>query len=69
MKKIENPFVRDLVFLLKEKNHESKNIVNPDDFEAGQQIAYRDVLSLIYQQALAFDIDLADIGMDDYDPE
>ncbi len=69
MKDIENPFIRDLVFLLKEKNDESKNAAKQDDYEMGKHMAYYDVLSLIYQQAIGFGIDLEDIGMANYDPD
>lgn len=69
MKEIENGFIRDLVYLLKEKNEECKKLAKQDDYEAGQHMAYYDVLSLIYQQAIAFNIDLDDIGMANYDPD
>jgi hypothetical protein len=68
MKDIENPFIHDLVFLLREKRDESKKLAKTDDLELGQYMAYSDVLSLIYLQAIAFGIDLEDIGMPN-DPE
>lgn len=39
------------------------------DFALGRLMAYHEVMSLIQQQALAFDLDLADLGLDDVDPE
>lgn len=69
MKEIEKSFVYDLVFLLREKRDESKKDEDLDDLEMGKRLAYSDVLSLIYQQAIAFGIDLNDIGMTDHDPE
>ncbi|MEZ4618175.1 MAG: hypothetical protein R2867_22040 [Caldilineaceae bacterium] len=36
------------------------------DFEKGRLLAYYEVLSLIQQQAVVFDIDLAEIGLKDF---
>jgi len=36
------------------------------DFEKGRLLAYYEVLSLIQQQAIVFDLDLAEIGLKDF---
>ncbi|WP_214467820.1 hypothetical protein [Microbacterium flavescens] len=38
-------------------------------FEAGRLFAYVEVISLMQQQAVAFGIDLTELGLDDIDPE
>lgn len=68
MKEIENGFLRDLVMLLLEMKDESKKNTK-EDLEMGEYIAYCAVLSLIYQQALVFDISLEDIGLANYNPD
>jgi hypothetical protein len=39
------------------------------DYDKGRQYAYFEVISLISQQAEAFGLDLASIGLDRIDPE
>jgi hypothetical protein len=38
-------------------------------FQVGRLTAYHEVVSLMQQQALAFGFDLADVALDDIDPE
>ena len=62
-------FVRDLVMLLKADALAAKEAsAVGDPFEKGRQMAYFEVLDLIVSQAKAFQIDLAAIALDDFDP-
>jgi hypothetical protein len=63
-------FMRDLAALLREKALESKQEAKTGgDFEKGRQIAYYEVLSLIQEQACVFDINLVEIGLNDFDAD
>ncbi len=63
-------FLLDLVTLLREKAAEAKEeAAVGGDYNKGRHFAYYEVLSLVYQQAQVFGIDLESIGMGGFDPE
>jgi len=64
-------FLRDLVGLLVEKARKAKaeRDASGTDYELGQLMAYYETVSLIQQQAEAFDLSFEDIGMPAIDPE
>ncbi|WP_224242245.1 hypothetical protein [Hyalangium gracile] len=67
-------YVRDLSVLLKEKaleaREESRTASAGDRaYALGRLMAFHDVISLMQQQAQAFGIPLAEIGLDDIQPE
>jgi hypothetical protein len=68
-------YLRDLGFSIREKALEAKrtNDAIPGDpdrgFSLGRLMAYHEVVSLMQQQAEAFNISLAEIGLADIDPE
>lgn len=62
-------YLLDIGSLIKEKADEAKNSGGDDDYEVGYRMALYEVISLMHQQAEAFNIDLKDINLDGIDPE
>ncbi len=68
-------YLRDLGFLVREeaiaaKLRAQKNKDGPShDFELGQSFAWYSVVSLMQQQAVAFQIPLEDVALDGLDPD
>lgn len=68
-------YLLDLGVLLKEKAREAKcekdfsSEKNEIDYKLGYLMAYHEVISLMKQQADAFEINQKDIGLYDIDPE
>lgn len=67
-------YFRDFVHLLKEKAVAARSAYvssTGEDrlFNEGRLMAFHDVVSLLQQQARAFDIALADLDLEDIDPE
>jgi hypothetical protein len=67
-------FLKDLCVLIKEKAIGAKRNLNgvmpgDRDHAIGRLMAYHEVVSLIQQQAVAFDIDMTELNMADIDPE
>jgi len=63
-------FLKDLVLLLRDLVTQVKQSTSPSmEFEKGRLLAYYEVLSLIQQQAKAFGVDMAEINMEDFDPD
>lgn len=68
-------YLRDLGFTIREKALEAKrtNDAVPENtdggFSLGRLMAFHEVVSLMQQQADAFSISLAEIGLADIDPE
>jgi len=68
-------YVYDLGLLLKEKALEAKAAKNESrggdnyDYYLGYLMAFHEIVSMMQQQAEAFDIALNDIGLGDIDPE
>ena len=58
-------YLRDLVFLIKERHAELKSELNSDDFKAGVEFGYYAVLELIENQTTAFMIEPSDFGFND----
>jgi len=69
------PYLRDLGTLIKEYAQEAKREraaqdgPNEDLYRAGEIAAYGRIISLMQQQARAFDIPLRDLDLDDIDVE
>ena len=64
-------YLRDLGDLLRQAGSDAKRNAQAaaaDDFERGRLMAYYEVLSLMQQQAVAFDIPLSDLLLDGLDP-
>ena len=61
-------YLLDIGSLIKEKADEAKNN-GDDEYEVGYRMALYEVISLMHQQAHAFNIDLKDVGLEDIDPE
>lgn len=57
-------YLRDLIFILKEKYHTQKS---NNEFEAGLKTQLQHILDLIESQAYAFQIELNEIGFYDFD--
>ena len=60
-------YLRDLVYILKEKNFELSNEVNKDEFNTGVNFAYQSILETIENQASSFQIELNEIGFNDFE--
>lgn len=61
-------YLRDLVFLLKDEvSKMTQTEEDLYDFHAGVKFGYTRTLDLIVTQAHAFQIDLKDIGFEDYE--
>ena len=66
-------YLRDLGQLLREAGQEAKRSARAAtdgdrDFERVKLMAYYEVLSLMQQQAVAFDLPLDDLALDELDP-
>ena len=69
-------YLRDFGLIIKEKALDAKKSANETvvtdgdrGFSLGRLMAFHEVVSLMQQQAGAFGISLAEIGLDDIDPE
>lgn len=62
-------YLRDLGSLVLEAARKSKGNAADDPFERGRLHAYFEVVSLMQQQAVAFGIPLASVGLNGVDPE
>lgn len=68
-------YLRDLTFLIKEMAREAKRNSDASTNDTDRALSLErlmtlhEVVSLMQQQAEAFNIPLADIGLDDIDPE
>lgn len=60
-------YLRDLIFLIKEREAELKSDDSKSEFNDGIECGYSEIISLIENQALAFNLDLRTIGFNDYD--
>lgn len=60
-------FVRDVIFLLREHGAAAaeKFRTSSSELDEGREVAFREVLSTLQGQAIAFDIELADLGLSD----
>ena len=66
-------YLRDLGQLVREAGQEARLSAQAAaggdrDFERGRLMAYYEVLSLMQQQAVAFDLPLEDLALDGLDP-
>jgi hypothetical protein len=67
-------YLRDLGYLIREKAEESQHDARsaaPEDrvWEKGRNFAYMEVVSLMQQQAAAFEIPFTDLMLDGIEPE
>lgn len=64
-------FIRDLVYLIRETGAEARrrSAVGASDFDAGRAMAYVEILSLMQNQALAFQLPPEDLLLAGFDPE
>ena len=66
-------YIRDVVYLLRETGAEaqrkSKRKEQAPDFDAGRALAYVEVLSLMQNQADAFQLSRDDLLLGGFDPE
>ena len=60
-------YLRDLIYLIKERESELKSDKTKTDFDSGIECAYSEIIDLIKNQAFAFNLDLKVIGFDDYE--
>ena len=69
MEKYENykHYPKDNISIIAEKINELLYNNKRDDFILGELTAYYDIIDIFKQQALLFDIDLKDIGLDKVD--
>ncbi|WP_033916199.1 hypothetical protein [Campylobacter sputorum] len=56
-------YLRDNIYIIVEKIHELMQQDKKDDFIKGQLMAYYDIVDLFKQQSEFFDIDIAEIGL------
>ena len=62
--------LRDLGQLVREQGLEAKRAAaSGDAFERGRVFAFHEVLSLMQQQATAFNLPLADLSLDGFDAD
>ncbi len=68
-------YLTDLGLLLKQAALDAKALAEKEtdepahQFARGRAFAYYEVLSLMHQQARAFDIDAKDLSLHDFDPD
>ena len=69
MEKYENDkhYLKDNISIIAEKINELLYNNKRDDFILGELTAYYDIIDIFKQQALVFDIDIKDIGLDKVD--
>ena len=60
-------YLRDLIYLIKERESELKSDKNKSEFKDGIECGYSEIISLIENQAFAFNLDLKVIGFEDYE--
>jgi len=61
-------YLEDLGPIIKEYALEEKNNSSGSEFDNGQLMAFHRVISLMQQQAEAFEIPLSEIGLQDFNP-
>lgn len=62
-------YLRDLGFLLKEKVDEMNSDTKNSDYISGYKRAFYEIISLMQNQAIAFQIDLSKINLEKIDPD
>jgi hypothetical protein len=64
-------YLRDLGDLLRRAANEAheKAKTSKTDFDSGRGFAYYEVLSLMCEQAIAFNLPLSDLALDGLDPD
>ena len=69
MEKYENykHYLKDNILVITEKINELLSSNKRGDFILGELTAYYDIIDIFKQQALLFDIDIKDIGLDKVD--
>ena len=60
-------FLRDLVYILKERQVELESECEKDNFDKGVAFNNSSVIELIESQADAFQIELSDFGFNDFE--
>ncbi|APX99749.1 hypothetical protein [Lacinutrix venerupis] len=60
-------YLRDLVYLIKERHAELKLESNKDDFKAGEEFGYYAIIDLIESQADSFMLQPKDFGFNDFE--
>ena len=60
-------YLRDLIYILKERKFEQSKEIKKDDFNAGVAFAFNSILDTMKNQADSFQIELQDIGFDDFE--
>ena len=60
-------YLRDLIYLIKERESELKSDESKTEFNNGIECGYSEIISLVENQAFAFNIDLKTIGFNDYE--
>jgi hypothetical protein len=60
-------YLRDLVYLIKERQAELKQENIDDDFHSGLEFGYHSIIELIQNQAEAFQIETSEFGFEDFD--
>ena len=60
-------YLRDLIYIIKERKSELKSDKNKSDFDSGIEYGYLEIISIIENQALSFNLDFKAIGFEDYE--
>ena len=60
-------YLRDLVYLLKERHAKLKKEIGKDDFNSGVEFGYYAIIDLIENQADSFQIDTSEFGFNDFE--
>ena len=60
-------YLRDLVYLIKERQAQLKQENIDDDFHSGLEFGYHSIIELIQNQAEAFQIETSEFGFEDFD--
>lgn len=60
-------YLRDLIYLIKERELELKSVKNKSEFNSGVEYGYSEIINLIENQSFAFNLDLEAIGFEDFE--
>lgn len=70
VKSTEQHFIQHFITVLKERIDELSPMSKaPNEFEAGKSLAYHEIADLVIECSRVFNINLNDVGINDFDPD
>jgi len=70
MENVERRFIQHFVAVLKEQMEGLSPMSEaPNEFEAGKSLAYHEVADLVVECSRVFNVNLNDIGIEDFNPD